>query len=284
MEFGLDVDSRDSPKTLIIAGSYGRLANGLFRFAHCMAFAEANSFRLVNLAFCEYARFFVGGSNGSGWCPPLITDRLSPPHWVWKLLGRTVDTLVASAAGTRLLGKHLGVIKLRSGETLRMDRPEFSQLVSGYSAVLLRGWLFRDHGDLQRHGGVVREYFSLVSPHSENVRSLVTEIRKGCEVLVGVHMRQGDYRRNMGGEYYYTAQQYGKMMKDVERLFPGRAVGFLVCSDGTPDRGYFKEVRSAAGTGHVAEDLYALAECDYLIGPPSTYSMWASFYGNVPIY
>ena len=97
-------------------------------------------------------------------------------------------------------------------------------------------------------------------------------------------MRQGDYRRNMGGKYYYTAQQYGKIMKDVERLFPGRTVGFLVCSDGTPDKGYFKEVRSAAGTGHVAEDLYALAKCDYLIGPPSTYSMWASFYGNVPIY
>ena len=27
-------------------------------------------------------------------------------------------------------------------------------------------------------------------------------------------------------------------------------------------------------------DLYALSQCDYLLGPPSTFSQWASFYGN----
>jgi hypothetical protein len=30
-------------------------------------------------------------------------------------------------------------------------------------------------------------------------------------------------------------------------------------------------------------DLYALARCDYIMGPPSTYTQWASFYGNRPM-
>lgn len=30
--------------------------------------------------------------------------------------------------------------------------------------------------------------------------------------------------------------------------------------------------------------MYLLARCDYIIDPPSTYTMWASFYGNVPLY
>jgi hypothetical protein len=30
--------------------------------------------------------------------------------------------------------------------------------------------------------------------------------------------------------------------------------------------------------------MYAFAECDYIFGPPSTYTMWASFYGNKPLY
>jgi hypothetical protein len=30
-------------------------------------------------------------------------------------------------------------------------------------------------------------------------------------------------------------------------------------------------------------DLYSLARCDYVFGPPSTYSQWASFYGNKPL-
>jgi len=31
-------------------------------------------------------------------------------------------------------------------------------------------------------------------------------------------------------------------------------------------------------------DLYALAKCDYILGPLSSYSQWASFYGNKPLY
>jgi hypothetical protein len=29
-------------------------------------------------------------------------------------------------------------------------------------------------------------------------------------------------------------------------------------------------------------DLAAMAQCQYIVGPPSTFSMWASFYGKVP--
>ena len=31
------------------------------------------------------------------------------------------------------------------------------------------------------------------------------------------------------------------------------------------------------------EDVYALSQCDYILGPPSTFSMWASFIGDVPL-
>jgi hypothetical protein len=31
-------------------------------------------------------------------------------------------------------------------------------------------------------------------------------------------------------------------------------------------------------------DLYALAKCDYLLGTLSSFSQWASFYGNKPLY
>jgi hypothetical protein len=37
------------------------------------------------------------------------------------------------------------------------------------------------------------------------------------------------------------------------------------------------------GSGHLVEDMYAFAGCDYLVGPPSTFTTWASFYGQVPL-
>ena len=39
-----------------------------------------------------------------------------------------------------------------------------------------------------------------------------------------------------------------------------------------------KPVDSAVG------DFYALSQCDYIIGPPSTFNCWASFIGDTPLY
>ena len=61
-------------------------------------------------------------------------------------------------------------------------------------------------------------------------------------------------------------------------------MAFLICSDEPQHGGDFARMNVHFGTGHAIEDLYALARCDYLIGPPSTFSAWASFYGKVPLY
>jgi hypothetical protein len=29
--------------------------------------------------------------------------------------------------------------------------------------------------------------------------------------------------------------------------------------------------------------MYVLAACDLILGPPSTFSIWASYYGQVPL-
>ena len=35
--------------------------------------------------------------------------------------------------------------------------------------------------------------------------------------------------------------------------------------------------------GVPVEDLYALAACDYVLGPVSSFTQWASFYGSKPL-
>jgi hypothetical protein len=36
--------------------------------------------------------------------------------------------------------------------------------------------------------------------------------------------------------------------------------------------------------GNAVEDLFMLSQCDYLIGPPSTYSLVAAMYRDIPLY
>jgi hypothetical protein len=37
------------------------------------------------------------------------------------------------------------------------------------------------------------------------------------------------------------------------------------------------------GPGHLVADLAALSGCDWLLGPPSSFSAWAAFAGNRPL-
>ena len=60
----------------------------------------------------------------------------------------------------------------------------------------------------------------------------------------------------------------------------GKSVTFLLCSNEPLKEANFKHFSIQKGPGDMIGDLYSLASCDYIIGPPSTYSMWASFYGR----
>ena len=68
-----------------------------------------------------------------------------------------------------------------------------------------------------------------------------------------------------------------------------RNVRFLICSN---EDGIDKELLKMVSDTNIFSientngitDLYALSKCDYIIGVPSSYSQWASFMGDVPLY
>ena len=73
-------------------------------------------------------------------------------------------------------------------------------------------------------------------------------------------------------------------MNSVVKLFNRKKIKFFIGSNIPQNQGLFYNFNCGFGSGHLIEDMYALAECDYVVGPPSSYSMWASFYGDKPLY
>ena len=57
----------------------------------------------------------------------------------------------------------------------------------------------------------------------------------------------------------------------------------VVCSDEPRQMDEFPGLSVGFGPGSSVGDLYALAKCDYLIGV-STFSQWASLYGDKPFF
>ncbi len=104
-------------------------------------------------------------------------------------------------------------------------------------------------------------------------------------------MRRGDYREFRAGRWFYSVSQYRDIVAELTSLFPRTSVGLLVATDDSgslemlmSDHRAMKVANVCAGPGDAIGDLYSLAQCDFIVGPPSTYSMWASFYGQTPRY
>ena len=114
------------------------------------------------------------------------------------------------------------------------------------------------------------------------VTEKIAVARESADVLVGVHLRQGDYKNFVGGMMYFETREYTNLMQKTEEMLSGKKVAFLICSDVPQDPAEFQAFNWVSGSGHEAADMFSLAECNYLIGPQSTFTQWASWFGQVP--
>jgi Glycosyl transferase family 11 len=269
---------------LVVASKPGQLGNRLFQFASLVGGAREHGFRVANPAFDEYAELFEATRRDLFCRYPPRASFVRGGARLRRLLYLLCYYAARALVRLRVDAERLRAVALDWDERLELSDPTFLSRVRPGQLFFLQGWLIRDERAVERHAGAIREFLRPRAEFVENVSSLVGRARGEADILVGVHIRHGDYRTYQGGKYFYGLDAYAALMKAAEELFAGRRVRFLVCSNAEHDAETFARFRHTRGTGHVVEDLYALARCDYLLGPPSTFSMWASFYGDVPLY
>ncbi|WP_432631472.1 alpha-1,2-fucosyltransferase [Brachyspira sp.] len=104
---------------------------------------------------------------------------------------------------------------------------------------------------------------------------------KNYDIKVGVHIRRGDYRGWNNGKYYYEDEVYNDKIEQFSNLFKDKKILFILFSN--------EDITLKPKHDYIIskcdwyEDHYLLSLCDYIIGAPSTFTIWASFIGNVPL-
>ena len=120
----------------------------------------------------------------------------------------------------------------------------------------------------------------------ERANNMIADIRREADMIVGVHIRHGDYKTFFNGRYYYTLEEFHQFMLRIQALYNDRRVAFFISSNESFDVSIFKGCRcyrfGKEPSGDIL-DLYTLSLCDRILGPWSTYSRWASFIGEVPL-
>ena len=280
---------------IVLARKYGRLGNRLFNAAHVMAFAIEQKQVFANLSFGEYAEFFEG-THRDFLCrfppePHATQGKPAMAAGLYRICNLAANVIYRLAPFVRRSNiARISVVRpVVDGKqdelnvdpkTLPIDwnRP--------FQLVLFQGWLFRSFDALRLHGDTVRAHFTPVQPYRQAVAAYIAQHREGYDFLIGIVIRHGDYKTWQGGKFFYPVEQYIALMRQVRQLLGNSKVKFLVFSDDRQDESLF----TAEGfhfdfrSGHMIENLYALAECDRILTPPSTYGMWASFYGKKLLY
>lgn len=282
-------------KRLVIARRTGRLANRLILFSNVIAFAEERGYRVINPAFQSYSHLFEGTRDDMLLCPyprPAREGRcLGPGRVACESLRRSRILYHLTMHFSALLGRVpflrgwlVTVTPSVYGRAVELSDPEILARFGHAKVVFLYGWEFRHSAGVERHAERIRRYFTPIRPHRSAIDGLVRRARAHYDLLIGMHVRRGDYRQYMGGRYFYPIEVYRRLMENIQSHFADRRLGFLICSDERLGRKQFGDLPVCFGTDVPVEDLYGFARCDLLVGPPSTFTQWASFYGQVPLW
>lgn len=262
---------------VIIADKVGQLCNRLFQFSYFIVNGIEYNYQVINPCFDEYAIFFetTASNNFKGLD---ISTRITPLKKLDHLLLKFSNKKLL-----RYLNFHIEDIR-SSSEIHDLKDVKFRQLAKT-KIVFAKGWLFKDEENLKKHRNQLIEVFKPKKKYLNEVENILMDLRSKYDFLIGVHIRRGDYREWNNGSYFFDDEVYLDKMKQIEQEMniSGKSCCFFIASNEKINVTSFKAINLCYEKRNLITDLYTLAGCDYIIGPPSTFSLWASFYGNIPL-
>lgn len=280
---------------IISAAPSNQLGNTLFNHGHLHARARELGRLFANPWLDRYADQFPA-MEGDPFCAGLnlgLPRELAAP--VRRHFARMVSRLAdlhsrctkrgCKIPGVSLVESGWTSTKEAQGGVIMVDGEDFSATARSRGVTLVRGPLFRfsDHAAwAKRWRAPLRELFRPRSADLALAAEAAGRARSKGSPVVGVHIRRGDFAHFMRGRYFYSWDEYRILMRGFARRW-GK-VSFVVCSNEKLPDELLSDLPAVAGPSGLLSDLHALALCDFIIGPPSTYSAWAAFVGEKPLH
>jgi hypothetical protein len=251
---------KSNPLIIIAPDIYPGLCNSLFAYATLYAYyleSDRKTFIIyVSKRALNFETISKKKSETSDYLRSIVSIGLKILHKISTQLPFLSQTLIFTPEGSDSLFSTLQVC----------NRP----------VMFVRGWGFHDINYLKKYREAILGNLK--------VGKLISELNRNREnstaKTLGVHVRRKDYKDFCQGRYFYDEKIYRAWIKHCLRLIntPNIRIKFYT-SD--PDFVNFHLLDLGdLGPGRAIEDLVGLSQCDYILGPPSTFSMWASFMGN----
>lgn len=247
---------------MIYAHDAGRMCNNILQFGHVYAWAQENGRKCVSLRFAyKYHHFHICHTRG---------------HTVWTYLA------------VKLLWR-LGLIRVVRFYETRPDHDEKERQMKSRRNVVVTGWHIRYYDLFIKHLPTIRALFAFSPQVDKECEPIIPGGDGDGTIWLGVHVRRSDYRTFQGGAFYYDDEVYIGLIGQFALLHPGKRINALIASNEHIDIDHWRERLPETRIAYyprlgAIHDLCLLSRCHFLIGAPSTFSLVASMYRNIPLY
>lgn len=274
-------------KIIILYHSGGELANQLWNYASIYAYALEREIELSNPSFYEYA----------SWFPKYRTNKF---FWFFFTFPFRKDLKRKNALKRRIWRKvyalypwyvthfkKTALVTCDNGKPYYLPPTESPFDLSkkeSTSLIYFNGWLFRNPEGLKKYHKEIVNFFKPIDLVTQEIDKKIAHARAQYHHVVGVHIRQGDYRTWQKGKYFIDESRTRKILNEY-LTFTKHSISetlFIITSDGAVNLLIFNGLNVIQSKGNAIEDIFLLSKTDIIIGSDSTYGDFAAYYGNIP--
>lgn len=245
---------------MIFVHDKGRMCNNILQFGHVYAWAREHNRSVVSMRFAYKYKYFH------------ISD--TPRHNIFFYL----------------MGKYGAKMHLLPVVEFDADVPDTSMKevkMIDHRHIVVEGWYVRFYDLFLKYRHEIKALFAFKPDIVRKTTGYLAPY--GQSIKLGLHVRRGDYATWQDGKYLFSDAQFISIVNQFATLHTDLPIELFVCgNDPSLDKQAYINAFGAAHVhfpdGNPGEDLCLLSQMDYLIGPPSTFTLVASMYRDVPLY
>lgn len=247
---------------MIFVRDKGQMCNNILQYGHVYAWAREHGRSVMSMRFSHKYRYFR-----------LCHDFKHNPLFY---------AIIKFLLNTKHIKSVSYLVPLHTGST------EYENYIKNNNNIVVEGWYIRYYDLFLKYRKEITDMFAFDKKIIESVNRKVLCHHPKDNLRLGIHIRRGDYRTFHNGRFYYDDDVYISYIQRFTELYKDKSISVFICgNDPKLKHQYYmdrlQKLDVVFPNGNPAEDLYVLSECDYLIGPPSTFSLVAAMYNDIPL-
>lgn len=263
-------------KIILVTEKYGQLGNRLVRFARLFSLAEQEGALLIDLSLFQYSYLFTPKDLGTA----LLFRAL---RFLNNKRLKKLECYLSSSKYVKC--SHINDYTDRSCSisslVLKKDIQESSQRI-----ILLTKNSFFVKGSPAIQKMSLSHIFTLKKKYLCKAKKLLSLLSiTDRNLIVAVHIRQGEYKEFNNGSYYFEEEVYAESMRSLLSSYTNhnRPLQFILITKENIRLDPFEGLPfHFFGSQSIGVDQALLQQSDYIISTWSTFSMWPSFLHDIP--